>query len=252
MIKKIHYVWLGGKPLPSSVQSSIRSWKKYCPDWDIIRWDETNFPIGKYKWVREAVAVKKYAFAADFIRLWALSCYGGGYCDTDVTFLRPIEESITSGFVCGIENHWMGTDNLNYMSTDGIDMRTGKPMNGFGMQTGFLYSEPNHPFVQYCIDKIYKNGQRPFIRDDGSYSLIVIDGALIWALKDFKFLFKDETQKLIPNILIYDSSVYASRKTRNKNSYLIHWFDQTWSNKKGIKERIKKFIKQYLYFVYRK
>lgn len=70
MIKKIHYVWLGGKPLPAAVKSSIKSWKKYCPDWDIVRWDETNFPIAKYKWVYEAIGVKKYAFAADFIRLW--------------------------------------------------------------------------------------------------------------------------------------------------------------------------------------
>ncbi|MBM6673603.1 glycosyltransferase family 32 protein [Marseilla massiliensis] len=78
MIKKLHYVWLGGKPLPAAVQDSIKSWRKYCPDWEIIQWNENNFPISDFRWTREAVARRKYAFAADFIRLWALKTYGGG------------------------------------------------------------------------------------------------------------------------------------------------------------------------------
>lgn len=175
-----------------------------------------------------------------------------GYCDTDVTFLRPVEDSITSGFVCGIENHWVGTDKLEFMSFDGIDNKTGQPMHGFGMQTGFLYSEPGHPFVQYCLDKIYDNGKRSFIKPDGSYNEIVIDGALIWALKEFGFIFKDATQKLSSSILIYDSSVYASRKTKNNDSYLIHWFDQSWKENNNITFLLKKIIKKYFYFFFRK
>lgn len=77
MIKKIHYVWLGGKPLPANVRSCIRSWKKFCPDWEIVRWDETNFPVNDFRWVKEALAARKYAFAADFIRLYALKKLGG-------------------------------------------------------------------------------------------------------------------------------------------------------------------------------
>lgn len=78
MIKKLHYVWLGGKPLPAAVQDSIKSWRKYCPNWEIIQWNENNFPIDHFRWTREAVARRKYAFAADFIRLWVLKTYGGG------------------------------------------------------------------------------------------------------------------------------------------------------------------------------
>lgn len=42
MIKKLHYVWFGGKPLPANVKSCINSWKKNCPDWEIVQWDETR------------------------------------------------------------------------------------------------------------------------------------------------------------------------------------------------------------------
>lgn len=76
MIKKIHYVWLGGKPLPASVKSCIRSWKKYMPDWEIIQWNESNFDINRYRWVKEALEMKQYAFAADFIRLCVLDKWG--------------------------------------------------------------------------------------------------------------------------------------------------------------------------------
>lgn len=44
----------------------------------------------------------------------------GGYCDTDVTFVRHIESSIKSEFVCGIENHLIGTDDLKFFLYKGL------------------------------------------------------------------------------------------------------------------------------------
>lgn len=78
MIKKLHYVWFGEKKLPPNVKQCINSWKKYCPDWELIQWDETNFDTTQYRWVREALQSGKYAFAADFVRLYVLKHFGGG------------------------------------------------------------------------------------------------------------------------------------------------------------------------------
>lgn len=85
MIKKLHYVWFGGKDLPANVMDCIESWKKYCPDWEIIQWNEETFDTQRFRWVREALEDRKYAFAADFVRLWVLNVYGGvfGYRCTD-------------------------------------------------------------------------------------------------------------------------------------------------------------------------
>ena len=41
--KIIHYCWFGGKELPIEVKKCIASWRKMCPDYEIIRWDESNF-----------------------------------------------------------------------------------------------------------------------------------------------------------------------------------------------------------------
>ena len=44
--KIIHYCWFGGKPLSDNVRKYIDTWKRYCPDYKIIEWNENNFIIG--------------------------------------------------------------------------------------------------------------------------------------------------------------------------------------------------------------
>ena len=67
--KKIHYIWFGGKPLPDDAKKCIESWKKYCPDYEIIEWNESNYDLEKNEYVKKAYEQKKYAFLADYVRL---------------------------------------------------------------------------------------------------------------------------------------------------------------------------------------
>ena len=57
--KKIHYCWFGGNPLPEDVKEYIASWRKYCPDYEIIEWNESNFDINCCAYVKEAYEAKK-------------------------------------------------------------------------------------------------------------------------------------------------------------------------------------------------
>jgi len=86
--KKIHYVWFS-EEMPIKTQDYIAGWKRILPDYELIRWNADNFDISKYKWVEQAVANKKWAFATDYIRFWAVYNYGGIYLDADVELLRP-------------------------------------------------------------------------------------------------------------------------------------------------------------------
>ena len=52
--KKIHYCWFGGTPLSELAQKCIDSWQKYCPDYEIIEWNEKNFDIESYRYAKEA------------------------------------------------------------------------------------------------------------------------------------------------------------------------------------------------------
>jgi len=102
--KKIHYCWFGGNPLPELAQKCIASWKKFCPDYEIIRWDESNFDVNCCAYVREAYEAKKWAFVTDYVRLYVLFEFGGVYMDTDCELLKPINDFLRYDTVSGFES----------------------------------------------------------------------------------------------------------------------------------------------------
>lgn len=89
--KVIHYCWFGGNPLPPLAQKCIASWKEYCPDYEIIEWNETNFDLNFNAYVQEAYQAQKWAFITDVVRLYVLCHYGGIYMDTDVEVLKSLD-----------------------------------------------------------------------------------------------------------------------------------------------------------------
>ena len=86
--KIIHYCWFGRGKKSKEIEKYINTWKIILPDYQIIEWNESNFPYKKWKFCREAYAVKSYAFVADVCRLYALYEMGGIYLDTDVEVLK--------------------------------------------------------------------------------------------------------------------------------------------------------------------
>lgn len=102
--KIIHYCWFGGGPLGRDAQEYMRSWQANCPDYTVMRWDESNFDLSLSDYAREAYEAKKWAFLADYVRLWALEKYGGIYMDTDVELLRPLDEFLDEPAFCGFEH----------------------------------------------------------------------------------------------------------------------------------------------------
>ena len=101
--KVIHYCWFGGNPLPELVRNCIKSWKKYCPDYEIVEWNESNFDIHSNLFVEQAYQAKKWAFVADYVRLYALYHCGGVYMDSDVEILQPIDRFLTDSAFNGFE-----------------------------------------------------------------------------------------------------------------------------------------------------
>ena len=67
--KKIHYCWFGRGEKPTLAQKCIASWRKYCPDYEIVEWNEDNFPIDNYPYARYFLDNKRWAFLSDFVRL---------------------------------------------------------------------------------------------------------------------------------------------------------------------------------------
>ena len=108
--KKIHYCWLSNDVMPEKLQRCIESWKINLPDYEIIKWDLTKFPLEKNIWVRQAYERKKYAFAADYIRIYALVTEGGIYLDSDVEVLKPFDDLLHLPFFICKENSPQGIE----------------------------------------------------------------------------------------------------------------------------------------------
>jgi len=86
--KTIHYCWFGGSHKPEIIEKCIASWRKFCPDYEVIEWNESNYDVTAMKYTRRAYADKKWAFVSDVARLEILYRYGGIYLDTDVEILK--------------------------------------------------------------------------------------------------------------------------------------------------------------------
>ncbi|KAA6348477.1 putative glycosyltransferase EpsE [termite gut metagenome] len=109
--KIIHYCWFGKEPLPGKMQRCIASWRKFCPDYEIILWNEENFDLSISNFAREAYESGKLAFVSDFIRIYLLYTYGGIYLDTDVEVLRPLDDLLNNEAFSALENPdygWIG------------------------------------------------------------------------------------------------------------------------------------------------
>lgn len=101
--KKIHYMWLGGNPLPDKLQKCIDTWERFCPDYEIIRWDESNYDVRKNQFVSQAYENKKYGFVPDYARIELLYDHGGIYLDTDIELQRNLDELLYQEAFCSVE-----------------------------------------------------------------------------------------------------------------------------------------------------
>lgn len=101
--KKIHYCWFGGKELPSDVVKCIESWKKMAPEYEIIRWDESNFDVNSHPFMKKAYEEKFWAFVSDYARLKVVYENGGIYLDTDVELIKSLDELLDNKCYLGVQ-----------------------------------------------------------------------------------------------------------------------------------------------------
>ncbi|MDQ1086637.1 glycosyltransferase family 32 protein [Siphonobacter sp. SORGH_AS_1065] len=110
MIPKIvHYCWFGKGEMDELSTKCIESWKENLKGYEFKLWNETNFNIDINTYVREAYAIKKYAFVSDYVRVYVLYNYGGIYLDTDVEVINSFDELLINKSFIGFENDHIGT-----------------------------------------------------------------------------------------------------------------------------------------------
>lgn len=100
--KIIHYCWFGHNKLPNDTKRYIQTWMKYCPDYEIKEWNESNFDINCCKFIRQAYDSRAWAFVSDYARLKIVYEHGGIYLDTDVELLKNLDFLLDNSFFASI------------------------------------------------------------------------------------------------------------------------------------------------------
>lgn len=133
--KIIHYSWFSNEPFPEHIKKLMETWKKYLPDYEFRLWDGKALAEINCTFANEAVSVKKWAFAADFVRLYAVYTYGGIWLDTDIEIFQSFDKFLNHRMFIGRE--WY--------------------THNYSPQVCYLTShcfgaEKNHPFIKECLD----------------------------------------------------------------------------------------------------
>jgi hypothetical protein len=228
--KIIHYCWFGGKPLPDSALRCIESWKKFLPDYEIKRWDETNFNVHIIPYTAEAYMAKKYAFVSDYARFWILYREGGVYFDTDVELIKSPKGILYDGPFMGCQQPH---NPLAKPNAQGIVTGEELEVNpGLGVAT-----PPRHPLYKELLDS-YQGLH--FIHENGTLNLTTVVTYTTRVLCRHGLVNSPDIQN-IEGIRVYPCDFFNPKSFRTGKITLtprtvsIHHFAATWH---GPKERL--------------
>jgi len=200
--KTIHYCWFSGDPYPDLVKRCIRSWKRSLPDYKLRLWDASSFDFKSVPFVKEAMAEKKYAFAADYIRLYALYNEGGIYLDSDVEVFKSFNSFLNNSFFTGTEPYII--DNKIY----------------YDLECAIIGAEKKHPFLKETLD-YYNN----IHYNSNKQQTICI--TLAQLLKKYGYTSENKLYNLSNGVTVYPLDHIHDKYCFYKQS-AIHWCQASW------------------------
>lgn len=204
--KIIHYFWFGRKPIPDEFKRNIDTWRKFCPDYKIIEWNEDNCDIDSCRYAAEAYRHGKYGFVPDYFRLKTIYEQGGIYLDVDVELLKPLDELLyLDAFACFEDNEHVAFG------------------GGFGAKKGL-------PLLKEMY-QIYE--EESFIHFDGTFNLIASPVYQTSVLKKYG-LICDGHMQIIEKMTILPMNFLIAKSGRTGKLYItdqtfsIHHYAATW------------------------
>ncbi len=208
--KIIHLCWLSGDPYPDDIVRCLATWSEHLPDYEIRIWTHADLEVLNSTWATQAYNEKKHAFAADYIRLYALYNYGGIYLDSDVYVYKSFDPFLTLPY-------FIGEDYIHQF------------------EPAIIGAEKGQRWLKLCLD-YYE--QKSFIKNDGSFDTLPLPGVFHICLKgkikfniisDISgFDFKNDT------LNVFDFRFFNSRNqieiVETPKSYCSHMYAGSWVN----------------------
>lgn len=218
----IHYCWFGGKPLSATALKYVNTWKKQFPDYELILWNEENFPMDEFPYAKDAYAKGKMAFVSDVARVYALFHHGGVYFDTDVEVLRDMRPLL-----------------------QGKKMVLGCERVGKNVGTGFIAALPHHAVIQAMLEYYQTHSFEKQSTPKPNTQI------LAEVLRDMYGIEPLNECQEISDLIMYPQEYFTACNQRTemtqitKNTYCVHRFQGSWESPLvRFKKRIRQFVKK--------
>lgn len=244
--------------MPKSQKDCLKSWQKIMPDYKIMRWDETNFDVGKYSAAKFAHKVKKYALVSDVCRYNVLYEYGGIYLDTDVEVFKKFDDYLDANFFSAIElyREFYTENSLDLLDENGNPKVAGTEIPHLEMLTSTMGCMPGNEMIgrlrdyynNIDADEEYAANYRKYVNND---RLVAKHAA------KYGFKYKDEKQLIDNDMVIYPTGIFGHAYCTNPNFEVsYHYNAATWSDLHTIGHKRKLFFDKlhllWLYDAYKK
>ena len=219
--KVIHYCWFGHGEKPELARKCIASWKKFCPDYEIIEWNEGNFDVKQNGYTQMCYEEKKYAFLSDYVRLLVVAEYGGIYFDTDVELLKSLNQLLD-------HEAFFGFETPEYVAS-GL---------GFGSIAHGTVIEAMLAEYEQLLD-----GQNGMIGCPRLNTAALVKLGLV----------QNGKIQTIHNAVIYPVSYFnpyessTGRLIKTEDTISVHWYAATWMSKK---QKLRSFISRPLHRIF--
>lgn len=219
--KKIHYCWFGRGEKPKLAQKCIASWKKLCPDYEIIEWNEDNFDVNTNEYTKMCYEQKKYAFLSDYVRLLVVYEHGGLYFDTDVEVVKSFTPFLNYKAFFGFENDEYVASGLGFGSEAGNEALNAMIHEYDGLLDG-LHGTKGCPILNTRAFSKLGFELNGMMQDKNSVVLFP---------KDYFNPFDDNTGVLC----------------KTDNTYSIHWYGKSWMDKRSIfRNRLTRIVHRFM------
>lgn len=218
--KLVHFCWLSGQKHPQKVDYCIESWQRNLPDYEIAIWDQESFDIRSAPYVKQACEAQRWAFACDYIRLWALYHHGGIYLDADVYLHKSLDPFLEHRVFSSVEFH-------TRMFYDDVKRKEALiDMAGMGIEAAVIGAEVGHPFIKACLDH-YENLNFTDTLDYMDTVMLPRIMTLI-AVERFGYRFDPVYQELSEGIILYPPDVFSRPGPDSLIKYASHLCMHSW------------------------
>jgi len=222
--KIIHLCWFSNDPFPVEIKICLETWKRILPDYEIRRWTYSDARNIHCRFIDEALAAQKWAFAADVVRFFAVYTEGGIYMDSDLLIKKRFDKFIPEhGFATFHEN-------------------IGSKMQ---LQAAFFMGEKGNSF---CKDVFEYYSRRSFLRSDGIFDMTISPVVMLNVARLKGYKPEDTEQYLKDNTIIYPGYYVTPRKKDiviSKDAFAQHQIYGSWRKRK-LGRRIELFFKHIL------